>query len=161
MLPVELPAAPPGIGGGNDPDLTTDSFRPKLTSEGRTHPVTSLVLDPRDNELRWAKLPPLEGVNRVPRVRPGAATLLTHPTLRTDGGKPAPVLVVGDAGKGRSMALLTRQRLALGPYAGASRRKKVTAGSSRASSIIKTLCTRSMRASPVIAGLCLRSNPSG
>ena len=107
VLPVELPAAPPGIGGGNDADLTTDSFRPKLTSEGRAHPVTSLVLDPRDNELRWAKLPPLEGVNRVPRVRPGAATLLTHPTLRTDGGKPAPVLVVGDAGKGRSMALLT------------------------------------------------------
>ena len=40
-------------------------------------------------------------------MRPGAATLLTHPTLRTDGGKPAPVLVVGDAGKGRSLALLT------------------------------------------------------
>ncbi len=108
VLPVELPPAPPGFPpGNNDADLTVDSFRPKLTPEGRAHPVTSLVLDARENELRWAKLPALEGVNRVPRVRPGAATLLTHPTLRTDGGKPAPVLVVGDAGKGRSLALLT------------------------------------------------------
>jgi uncharacterized membrane protein len=108
VLPVELPPAPPGFPpGNNDADLTVDTFRPKLTPEGRAHPVTSLVLDARENELRWAKLPALEGVNRVPRVRPGAATLLTHPTLRTDGGKPAPVLVVGDAGKGRSLALLT------------------------------------------------------
>ena len=108
VLPVELPptsAAFPSV--ANEGDVTVDSFRPKLTAEGRAHPVTSLVLDPRENESRWAKLPPLEGVNRVPRVRPGAATLLAHPTLRTDGGKPVPVLVVGDAGKGRSLALLT------------------------------------------------------
>jgi len=109
VLPVELPPAPPSQSpnGGSDGDLTIDAFRPKLTSEGRTHPVTSLVLDPRENEARWAKLPPLDGINRVPRLRPGAAALLSHPTLRGDGGQPAPVLVVGDAGKGRSLALLT------------------------------------------------------
>ncbi len=108
VLPVELPPGPPGLSpNGGDADLTTDSFRPKLTSEGRAHPITSLVLDPRENEARWAKLPALDGVNRVPRVRPGAATLLAHPSLRADGGQPAPVLVVGEAGKGRSLALLT------------------------------------------------------
>jgi hypothetical protein len=108
VLPVELPPAPPGLSpSGGDGDLTVDAFRPKLTAEGRTHPVTSLLLDPRENEARWAKLPPLDGINRVPRLRPGAAALLTHPTLRGDGGQPAPVLVVGDAGKGRSLALLT------------------------------------------------------
>ena len=108
VLPVELPAMPPGFPpGGGEGDLAVDAFHPKLTPEGRTHPVTSLVLDPRDNESRWSKLPALEGINRVPRARPSAATLLTHPSLRTDGGKPAPVLVVGEAGKGRSLALLT------------------------------------------------------
>jgi hypothetical protein len=87
--------------------LTTDTFRPRLTAEGRTHPVTSLLLDPRDNDLRWARLPPLEGINRVPRARNGATTLLTHPTLKGGDGKPAPVLVAADAGKGRALALLT------------------------------------------------------
>jgi hypothetical protein len=108
VLPVDLPPAPPGLSpNGGDGDVTVDAFRPKLTAEGRTHPVTSLVLDPRENEARWGKLPPLDGINRVPRLRPGAAALLSHPTLRGEGGQPAPVLVVGDAGKGRSLALLT------------------------------------------------------
>jgi uncharacterized membrane protein len=107
VLPVELPPTPPPITGQQDADLTTDTFKPRLTTEGHAHPITSLVLDPRDNELRWGKLPALEGLNRVPRARAGATTLLVHPTLRTPDGKPAPVLVAGEAGKGRSLALLT------------------------------------------------------
>ena len=43
----------------------------------------------------------------MPRPKPGAAALLAHPTLRTEDGKPAPVLAATDAGKGRSLALLT------------------------------------------------------
>ncbi|HEY2899082.1 MAG TPA: glutamine amidotransferase, partial [Polyangia bacterium] len=109
ILPVELPPTPPGAAtsGGSDSALTSDAFKPKLTPEGRTHPITSLLLDPHENELRWGKLPALEGINRVPRARAGATTLLVHPTLRADGGKPAPVLVAGEAGKGRALALLT------------------------------------------------------
>lgn len=107
VLPVELPPVPPGFGGTSDAELTTDAFRPRLTAEGRTHPVTSLVLDPRENEQRWGKLPALEGINKVPRARPNATTLLAHPTLKGTDGKPAPVLVAADAGKGRSLALLT------------------------------------------------------
>ena len=107
VLPVELPPTPPALTGVGDADLTSDAFRPKLTAEGRTHPVTSLVLDPRDNEQHWAKLPPLEGINKVPRARAGATTLLAHPTLKGGDGKPAPLLVAGDAGKGRTLALLT------------------------------------------------------
>ena len=106
VLPVELPVAGPTTSGA-DATITSDSFRPKLTPEGRTHPVTSLLLDPRENEQRWLRLPALEGINRVPRARTGAATLLAHPTLKSADGKPAPVLVAGDAGKGRSLALLT------------------------------------------------------
>src|SRR6185312_7285792 len=107
VLPVELPPIPPTLEGENDPNLTTDSFKPKLTAEGRTHPVTSLSLDGHENEARWAKLPPLEGINRVLRAKPNATTLLAHPTLKGSDGKPAPVLVAADAGKGRSLALLT------------------------------------------------------
>jgi uncharacterized membrane protein len=107
VLPVELPPVPPALTGAPDPLVTTDAFKPRLTDEGRAHPVTSLLLDPRENELRWAKLPALEGINRVPRARADAATLLVHPTLKTPDGKPAPVLVASDVGKGRSLALLT------------------------------------------------------
>jgi uncharacterized membrane protein len=107
VLPVELSPIPPTLDGESDPNLTTDNFKPRLSPEGRTHPITSLLLDPHDNELRWGKLPALEGINRVPRAKPGATTLLTHPTLKGADGKPAPVLVAGDAGKGRSLALLT------------------------------------------------------
>jgi len=107
VLPVELPPTAPAPTGISDGDLTTDAFRPRLTAEGNTHPVTSLVLDPRENEQRWAKLPPLEGINKVPRARAGATTLLAHPTLKGSDGKPAPVLVAADAGKGRALALLT------------------------------------------------------
>jgi len=108
VLPVELPPTAPTATGAGDADLTTDSYKPRLTPEGRTHPVTSLVLDPRENEQRWGRLPALEGINRVPRVRAGATTLLTHPTLKSSGdGKPAPVLVASEAGKGRTLAMLT------------------------------------------------------
>jgi uncharacterized membrane protein len=103
VLPVELAGVPPT----GERAFSTDTFKPKLTPEGRGHPVTSLSLDGRTNEARWAALPPLEGINRVSRLRNGAAALLVHPTHKTDDGKPAPVLAVGDVGKGRALALLT------------------------------------------------------
>jgi uncharacterized membrane protein len=102
-LPVDLTGIPPS----GERSLTTDTFKPRVSAEGRTHPVTSLSLDGKTNEARWAALPPLEGINRVARVRPGASALLTHPTLKSEDGKPAPVLAVGDVGKGRVLALLT------------------------------------------------------
>ena len=66
VLPVELPAAPPTLEGETDASLTTDLFKPRLTPEGHTHPVTSLLLDARENEARWGKLP------RARRDQPGA-----------------------------------------------------------------------------------------
>ena len=69
--------------------------------------MTALSLDARTNEARWAALPPLEGINRVTRLKTGATRLLLHPTARTEAGEPAPVLAVADAGKGRTLALTT------------------------------------------------------
>ena len=103
ILPVELEGIPPT----GDRAYTKDSFKPKLTSAARSHPATSLSLDPRANEARWGALPPLEGINRVFRLKPGASALLIHPTQRTESGEPAPVLAVTDAGKGRTLALTT------------------------------------------------------
>jgi uncharacterized membrane protein len=107
VLPVELPPTPPTLEGDSDANLSLEAFKPRLTAEGQTHPITSLLLDPRENELRWSKLPALEGLNRVPRAKANATTLLTHPTLKGADGKPAPLLVAGETGKGRSLALLT------------------------------------------------------
>jgi uncharacterized membrane protein len=103
VLPVELEGIP--IQG--DRSVTRDSFRPRLSPSGRSHPVTSLSLDPKTNEARWTALPPLEGMNRVSRLKPGATMLLSHPTARTEGGDAAPLLAVTDAGKGRTLALTT------------------------------------------------------
>ena len=103
ILPVDLGGIPSdGVGA-----FTTDSFRPRLTAEGRTHPATALSLDEKTNEGRWTGLPPLLGINRVAGLRPGARTLLAHPTQKSKDGKPAPVLAVAEVGKGRSLALLT------------------------------------------------------
>jgi hypothetical protein len=59
--------------------FSTDSFKPRLTAAGRNHPVTSLSLDPKANEARWAARPPLQGINRVARLQPAATALLVHP----------------------------------------------------------------------------------
>jgi uncharacterized membrane protein len=103
VLPVELGGIPHDGPGA----FTTDRFRPRLSPEGRTHPVTALSLDERANEARWAALPPLVGINRVAGLRPGARTLLSHPTHKSADGRPAPVLAAAEVGKGRSLALLT------------------------------------------------------
>ena len=110
VLPVELAGVPHDGPGA----LSTDTFKPRLTSEGRTHPVTSLSLDEHTNESRWAELPPLSGINRVAGLRPGARALLVHPTQKGSDGKPAPVLATADVGKGRTLALLTDSAWAWG-----------------------------------------------
>lgn len=103
VLPVDLTGIPPY----GEAALGTERFRPKLTREGAAHPVTALSLETRANEARWAALPPVEGWNKVAGLRPGASALLVHPTQKSADGKPAPLVAVTDAGKGRTMALLT------------------------------------------------------
>jgi uncharacterized membrane protein len=101
-LPVELL-------GGDDPSrlVSTEEFRPRLTDEGRRHPISQLRFDREDNETRWNGLPALEGLNLVAGAKPGATTLLAHPFLKARSGRPLPVLAVGEYGQGRTMALLT------------------------------------------------------
>ncbi|MSP62015.1 MAG: hypothetical protein EXR72_17125 [Myxococcales bacterium] len=100
VLPVELlDEGPPGS------LVSQDAFKPVLTPEGRGHPITALRLEAKENLLRWEALPPLEGTNLVARARPGATVLATHPFQKGRDGRAMPVLTVGDAGKGRVLAL--------------------------------------------------------
>ncbi|MHB1843896.1 MAG: glutamine amidotransferase [Deltaproteobacteria bacterium] len=95
VLPVTSVGLPP----------STDLFAPSLTEEGKRHPVTALAEGGEASARLWAALPQIPGLNLV-RAKPGASVLLAHPLLST-GGAPAPVLVVMDVGRGRSMALTT------------------------------------------------------
>jgi uncharacterized membrane protein len=113
VLPVELYDDPEGVamrieGARNQVNeklIDLQPFKLQLTPEGATHPVTALKLDVAQNRARWASLPELDGTNLVARARPGATVLGVHPTRRDADGKPLPVLTVGEAGKGRVVAL--------------------------------------------------------
>ncbi len=98
VLPLDLAPADP-----KDPG----EYRPVLTELGRVHPVTQLRGGAASNVLRWQSLPAFSGVNVTLGTRADAATLLTHPSLLDTRRRPLPVLSAMDAGKGRSLALLT------------------------------------------------------
>ncbi len=102
VLPVELP-------DDHDPAalLDTGRFSPKLTDIGETHPVTALRYETADNLARWASLPQLEGVNVLLGAKKGASVLAVHPKLQTRSGSPMPVIVAGEYGDGRSLAIAT------------------------------------------------------
>jgi uncharacterized membrane protein len=87
--------------------LDTNKFSPSLTEAGVVHPVTSLRYSADDNAAVWKVLPQLEGVNIIAGAKPDATILAVHPKLRTKGGKPMPVVVAGEYGKGRSLAVTT------------------------------------------------------
>jgi uncharacterized membrane protein len=89
------------------PILDTQKFVPQLTEVGLVHPVTSLRYSPEDNARVWKQLPPLEGVNLIAGAKPDATVLAVHPRLKTRAGKPMPVIVAGEYGKGRSLAVTT------------------------------------------------------
>lgn len=82
--------------------------RPRLTAEGRRHPVTALAAGSARNEAAWAALPPVTAVNPTRPLPPGAgaAVLVEAPTV-TLQGRPAPLVAVREVGKGRTLAIAT------------------------------------------------------
>jgi uncharacterized membrane protein len=92
-------------------DGTTEAegeLRPRLTDEGRRHPVTSLAPGAAQNEAAWAALPPVTAVNLTRALAPGqgASVLLDVPALPVQG-RPAPLVAVREVGQGRSLAVAT------------------------------------------------------
>lgn len=94
ILPVRL-------GGASPWDAA--EYRPRLTLEGRRHPITRIGEAGEPPELVFQRLPPLEGVNPTLGLTEGARALLVHPSLP---GNP-PVVAVREVGRGRSMAITT------------------------------------------------------
>ena len=67
ILPVSL------LRERRDYQQTTHQLR--LTDEGRTHPITRLSSDDRENQRIWESMPELDALNLVGRPKPGATVL--------------------------------------------------------------------------------------
>ncbi len=94
ILPVQLGGAMP---------WDTAEYHPRLTRQGRRHPITRIGEAGEPPEAVYRRLPKLQGVNSSLGLMPGAQALLTHPSLP---GNP-PVVAIREAGAGRSMAVTT------------------------------------------------------
>ncbi|MCB9653453.1 MAG: hypothetical protein H6729_04875 [Deltaproteobacteria bacterium] len=94
ILPVRLAGALP---------FDTKDYAPRLTQEGRQHPIMQIGEpgEPPDRALR--RLPALRSINLSSGLAPGAHVLLEHPGLP---GNP-PVVAVREVGEGLSMVLAT------------------------------------------------------
>jgi uncharacterized membrane protein len=67
------------------------------TELGRRHFIMTLSGNAADNAALWAKLPPLEGANKLHDLAPDAMVL-------ADAGEDKPLLVAGNYGSGRVLA---------------------------------------------------------
>ncbi len=98
-----LPVAP--IDGTT---MVDGDVKPRLTQDGRRHPVTSLAPGDAQNESAWGALPAITAVN-LTRALPagsGAAVLLEAPGVQIQGA-PAPLVAVREVGAGRTLAVTT------------------------------------------------------
>ena len=101
ILPVDLPSAT----SSEQAKVRIGRFRPEVVWETRHHPLLALLPRAQDSVARWQSLSPLGGVNVLSAPKEHAQVLLRHPDQRGPGGAPLPVLVVGQPGEGRSLAL--------------------------------------------------------
>lgn len=93
VLPVELSEA--------GKPFDTVEFAPRITEAGRAAPVLGPLRD-----LIGDQFPPVHGSNTLGAPRKDAIVLLEHPSRKAaEGGAPMPVLALGEAGDGRSIAL--------------------------------------------------------
>jgi uncharacterized membrane protein len=101
----------PVILRGDRDDYRPVTQRMELTSEGRAHPITRLVADPKENHRIWQELTDLDALNVIANTKPNATVLgvstgqfNTQPNHRD---APAPLLAVQRFGKGRTLALMS------------------------------------------------------
>ncbi|HEY4106645.1 MAG TPA: glutamine amidotransferase, partial [Polyangiaceae bacterium] len=91
VLPVELRT--------DERPFDTADFVPQYTEAGRSAPVLHGL-----TALFGDELPTMSGSNTLGAPRPGSIVLWQHPDRRAGSG-PMPVLALGEAGDGRSIAL--------------------------------------------------------
>ncbi|HVZ31351.1 MAG TPA: glutamine amidotransferase [Polyangiaceae bacterium] len=105
ILPVEQPR--------HDRAADAKAFVPRYTEAGLAAAVTRPIRD-----LLGVGLPEMAGANFLGQARPGSIVLWEHPELSV-GGQSMPVLALGEAGDGRTIALGldSTHRLAFSPMA--------------------------------------------
>lgn len=94
VLPAALVAEGPTASIDNTP------FVPSITEAGRAAPV----LEPL-RALLGDELPTMSGTNLLGDPHAGSVVLWAHPVLKTPAGAAMPVLVLGEQGNGRALAL--------------------------------------------------------
>ena len=107
-LPVDVG---PNLG---DTSLIDGKFAVDIATDADTHPLLALRDSATQSRAAWSALSELDGLNQVVSVRPAARVL-----LQQHGEGHAPVLVAGDFGSGRSLAVLTDSMWRWGFTAGA------------------------------------------
>jgi uncharacterized membrane protein len=94
VLPVELDGSQAATSADTSP------FVPDWTPEGLALPLLAPLRGVVADEL-----PSMPGCNVLGNVRSGGVALWAHPTRKTKSGAKMPVLAIGEAGDGRTVAL--------------------------------------------------------
>lgn len=93
ILPIKLT--------GKEEYRREGSLGVRLSQAGRSHPVTQLSLNEKENENLWRDLPPLNGMNLLEPKE------FRNVLLEGADGTSRPILFVGHYGKGRTLLLGT------------------------------------------------------
>lgn len=80
-----------------------DAFRAVLTPAGSLSPLMTLSNDSAENQHLWKTMPLLGGYNYVGRLKPGAVSLLEHPTEKSNFG-PRVIMAFQPYGEGQVLA---------------------------------------------------------
>src|SRR4030095_15460463 len=85
-------------------DSYSPVFKPQLTAQGQTHPITRLNEDRALSQKTWNELPPISVSEVLTAVKPGATVLVE---ARRVGGaaQTVPLLVQQRYGRGQALAL--------------------------------------------------------
>jgi len=113
LLPVRLD--PQYVGQG--PVSLTTAYQPVLTDVGKLSPIFRFELEAAENLETFEQLPGLYWLARTLGAKPGAEVLAEHPTVETLTG-PAPVMVVGRYGAGRTFFQATDETWRWREYTG-------------------------------------------
>jgi len=103
------PLIPVRMGGRGD-GFVKEPFQMRITAEGARHPALAgcdkFFITAGATKLPTESLANLELLNRCLGPAPGAGVLTEHTSAKTPEGKPLPIFVVGQAGRGRTAAFL-------------------------------------------------------
>jgi len=104
LFPVVIDAGEDEIGGAR---AITEDFRPKLTLDGRKHPILQLENDPKQNLDLWESkgeyaqgLPGFFWFYRPKERKRTAEVLAVHPDAQTQKQEPVPIFSIQAAGAG-------------------------------------------------------------